>query len=260
MLLHPGRGVAQTSNRALEFYKKIGVGFRQGVYGWMSFVSFSPDGTMVASDGPAAPEDVSGNLKLWSFPEGRLIKKLSAKPTVMSPDWKYYATFSGVTELGTGRAVISLRKNAYAAYAFSPDSRYVAETRTSATHAIRVLELPSGRLVSAFGKHGTSDVAISPDGQTLASATGILSRFGVCLLASGSPSCEGSSGGRAIYASARMASCWQAAQMWVASKSGTLLAGVESYRSTSKVRYQAWSLARIADSSQRVPTVQVRRG
>jgi WD40 repeat protein len=64
--------------------------------------------------------------------------------------------------------VISLPKNAYAGYALSPDSHYVAETRTSGAHAVRVLELPSGRLVSAFGKHRTSDVAMSPDGQTLA--------------------------------------------------------------------------------------------
>ena len=168
MLAQPWRGVAQNNGRALEFYKKIGVGFRQDVYGWMSFVSFSPDGMMVASDGPATPEDISGNLKLWSFPEGRLVKKLSAKPTVISPDWKYYASFTGVTEFGTGRAVISLPKQISAGYAFSPDSHYVAETRTRSAHAIRVLELPSGRLVSAFGKHGPSDVAISPDGETLA--------------------------------------------------------------------------------------------
>jgi WD40 repeat protein len=167
ILLDPGRGAAQTNGRVLELFKKIGVGFRQDVNGWMSFVSFSPDGKMVASDGPAVPEDVSGNLRLWSFPEGRLIKKVSAKPTAMSPDWKYYATFTGVTEMATGRAVISLRKDAFALYAFSPDSHYVAETGASGDHAIRILELPSGRLVSAFGTHRT-DVAISPDGQTLA--------------------------------------------------------------------------------------------
>lgn len=168
MLLYPGRGVAQSTGRALEFYKKIGVGFRQDVYGWMRFVSFSPDGTMIASDGPAAPDDVSGNLKLWSFPDGRLIKKLPAKPTAISRDWKYYATCTGVNKLGTGKPVISVPENACAGYVFSPDSHYVAEARTSGAHAIRVLELPSGRLVSAFGKHGASDVAISPDGQTLA--------------------------------------------------------------------------------------------
>jgi len=69
--------VAQTQNHPLKFDKEIGVGWRTGKYGgWMSFVAFSADGTMVASDGPAAADDVSGDLTLWSFPDGRLIKRL----------------------------------------------------------------------------------------------------------------------------------------------------------------------------------------
>lgn len=155
ILLHSAPGAPRPSSHVLEFVKKIGVGFREDVYGWMSFVSFSPDGKMVASDGPASPEDVSGSLKLWSFPDGHLIKRFTAKPAAISPDWKYYATFTGVTEMATGRAVTSLRKNAYAGYTFSPDSHYVVETGTSRDHAIRVLELPSGRLVNALrqGSH-----------------------------------------------------------------------------------------------------------
>ncbi len=173
MLLQPGRAVAQGSGRVLEFYKKIGVGWKNDLwqrhlYGWMSFVSFSPDGTVVASDGPATPEDVAGDLKLWSFPDGRLIKKLRAKPASISPDWKYYSTSKGVADMETGRSVITLGRNAYAGYAFSPDSHYVAEMRSRGDHAIRVLELPTGRVVSAFGKHGVSDAAISPDGQIVA--------------------------------------------------------------------------------------------
>jgi hypothetical protein len=45
----------------------------------MSFVSFSADETMVASDGPAAPDDVSHDLTLWNFVDGRLIGQLSAE-------------------------------------------------------------------------------------------------------------------------------------------------------------------------------------
>jgi hypothetical protein len=60
-------GIAQS--HALKFEKEVGVGWRADKYGWMSFVSFSPDGTMVASDGPATPDDVSGNLahfvRMW---------------------------------------------------------------------------------------------------------------------------------------------------------------------------------------------------
>jgi hypothetical protein len=142
LLLHSVHSVAQ-GQEVLQFVKKIGVGWRADKWGWMSFVSFSPDGTMVASDGPTTPDDVSESLTLWSFPEGRLIKQLPAKPTAISSDWKYYATYSGITELETGKPLISLEKDAGAGYAFSPDSRYVAESGTSRNHAIRILELPS---------------------------------------------------------------------------------------------------------------------
>ena len=60
-----------SSPRKLKFAKEIGVGWRTDKFGWMGSVSFSLDGAMVASDGPIAPDDVSGNLTLWTFPEGR---------------------------------------------------------------------------------------------------------------------------------------------------------------------------------------------
>jgi WD40 repeat protein len=173
MVLQSAASIAQSHDHILEFTKKIGVGWRPDKYGWMSFVSFSPNGTMVASDGPAAPYDVSGNLTLWSFPEGRLIKRISAKPTAISRDWKYYATSGGVTEMETGKPLISLGKGRSANFTFSPDSRYVAESGNSRQYAIRVLELPTGKQVSAFGngKHDAFGIAMSPDGGTLASGS-----------------------------------------------------------------------------------------
>jgi WD40 repeat protein len=162
--------IAQTQDHALKFDKEIGVGWRTGEYrGWMSFVAFSADGTMVASDGPAAADDVSGDLTLWSFPDGRLIKRLPAQPTAISHDWKYYATYHSVAELETGRPVISLGKDVYAIYAFSPDSRYVAESIDGhGLRKIHVVELTTGKQVNAFGRSAPSSMAISPDGFTLA--------------------------------------------------------------------------------------------
>jgi WD40 repeat protein len=165
-------GIAQSQSHALKFEKQIGIGWQAGKYGWMSFVSFSPDGTMVASDGSTAPDDVSGNLTLWSFPAGQLIKRLPARPTAISGDWKYYATDHGVAKMETGEPLISLGDGVSAVYAFSPDSRYVAESsrsqRSHDTH-IRVVELASGKQVSAFGKHAAFAIAMSPDGVMLAS-------------------------------------------------------------------------------------------
>ena len=158
VLLPPETGIGQT----LVFEKKIGVPWPLGKFGWMSFVSFSPDGSMVASDGPASTDDLSGTLKLWSFPEGTLVKRLPEKPFAISPDWKYYATDHGVVNMETGKPVSNLPKGAHA-FTFSPDSRYVAV----ADRGVRIFELPSGKRISSFGHRG-SNMAISPDGLTLA--------------------------------------------------------------------------------------------
>jgi WD40 repeat protein len=167
-------GTSHSESHALKFVKQIGVGWPPGKFAWMSFVSFSPDGTMVASDGPATPDDVSGDLTLWSFPEGRLIKRLPVPPgpVAISSDWKYYATYNGIVKMETGKPLISLGNDVDASHAFSPDNRYVAAwTSGQGIHDshIRVLELASGKQVSAFGKHNAFSLAMSPDGVTLAS-------------------------------------------------------------------------------------------
>lgn len=164
--------VGQGQNHALEFVKQIGGGWRTDRFGWMSFVQFSSDGKMVASDAASSPDEVSGNLTIWTFPDGKLVKKVPLPIDSLSSDWKYYATYHGVGELDSGKAITSLGDDVYAIHAFSPDSRYVVESvpgqRTN--HAsIRVLELANGRQVTAFCEHGAFSLAVSPDGSTLAS-------------------------------------------------------------------------------------------
>lgn len=125
---------------------------------------------MVASDAATAREDVSGDLTLWSFPEGHLIRKLHGTPSAISEDWKYFATAHGVIETETGRAVISLKQGEFAEFAFSPDSRYVAESVDVKANGgrIRIIDLATGQEVRAFGRHSAQSMAISPDGRTLA--------------------------------------------------------------------------------------------
>jgi WD40 repeat protein len=163
--------VTRGESRPLQFVKQIGSDWLSEKPGWMSFVSFSPDGTMVASDGAAAPGDVSGNLTLWTFPAGQLIRRLPVRAS-LSGDWKYYATFHEVAETESGRTLISLPEQQDATFAFSPDGHYLVESSARqgahSTH-IRLLELASGKRVSTFGQHNPSSMAISPDGQTLAS-------------------------------------------------------------------------------------------
>ena len=79
----------RSESQALRFVKQIGVGWQAEKFGWMGFVVFNQDGAMVASEGPAAPGDLSGGLTLWSFPEWRLVKRLPARPTAISGDFKF---------------------------------------------------------------------------------------------------------------------------------------------------------------------------
>jgi WD40 repeat protein len=155
----------------LTLERQIGFGWSPDKYSWMSFVSFSPDGKMVASDGPAAANDNSSSLTFWRFSDGQLIKGVPVHPMAISPDWRYYASDHGVAELETGKLVIELGQHASAGFAFSPDSHYVAESVSGSAKAaaIRVIELPSGKQVSSFGKLGPLGLAISPDSTTLAS-------------------------------------------------------------------------------------------
>lgn len=169
MLLVPV--ISHSQPVTLKFVKKIGIGFKPDKWGWMSFVAFSPDGSMVASDGPATPADVSGNIAIWSFPEGRLIKQLPGGSFAISSDWKYYASSYGVKEMKTAKSLISVSDKVYPGYTFSPDSRYVAEsTRGKGSHNanIRIIEVATGKHVSTFGSHSPFSIAISPDGVTLA--------------------------------------------------------------------------------------------
>ena len=156
----------------LRFVKTVGVAWRTEKFGWMSFVSFSANGRMVASDGPSTPDDVSDNLTIWSFPKGRFIKRLPDRPWSISSDWKYYAGHNSVRALVDGKAVLSLPDKVYALHAFSLDGAYVARAysgQDSPNSRIQIFELATGKRIAAFGRHDPNSIAISPDGKTLAS-------------------------------------------------------------------------------------------
>ena len=160
----------EVGGHVLQPAGRIGVGWTVGE-GWMSFVAFSPDGKMVASDGPASPEDISGNLTLWTFPEGQFVKELKARPSALSADWKYYASDHDVRRMSDDVPISSTSRTGFATYAFSPDSRHVAiapPERSSTGEAIRIVELASGKVTDQFGFAHPFSIAFSPDGHTLA--------------------------------------------------------------------------------------------
>jgi hypothetical protein len=94
--LAPPPAAGRRAAHVLEPAGRIGFGWQAdlwkiGRYGWMSYVAFSPDGRSIASDGATAPDDVSGNVSIWSFPGGRLLRRLPGRAT-LSPNWLYYVT------------------------------------------------------------------------------------------------------------------------------------------------------------------------
>ena len=165
------RGQPSASSYSLSFVKKIGVGWNGDKWGWMGFVSFSPDGKMVASDGPASPEDVSGDLTVWSFPEGRLVRRLPGRPWSMSDNWKYYADHNNVRDATSGKPHISLPEKSYVTYVFDKVAGYAAASSADnpAEGRIQISRVEDGGRVAAFGRHEAFALAFSPTGALLAS-------------------------------------------------------------------------------------------
>jgi hypothetical protein len=64
--------VTRGESRPLQFVKQIGSGWLSEKPGWMSFVSFSPDGTMVASDG-------AGSTTVAARQRGSVVRKAALR-------------------------------------------------------------------------------------------------------------------------------------------------------------------------------------
>ncbi len=169
-ILFAASAIPASSASVLRPVKKIGFGWNDK-WGWMGFVSFSPDGTKVASDGPATPGDASGDLTVWSFPRGKLLKHLPGQPQAMSPDWRYYADKSGIRDTRNGAPVIAMPNPGYALHAFSTGDAYVAVAQDEAKPGARIaiFALKGGKPVTAFATHAAYALAFSPGGARLAS-------------------------------------------------------------------------------------------
>jgi WD40 repeat protein len=159
---------AQASGHVLFPAKRIGFGWNGArQFSWMSFVAFSPDGKEVASDGPAEVDEASNEMTLWSFPAGKLIRELVGRPSVMAPDWQYYATENEIWSTSSGERVFAANGTSYAEFAFETGSRHAAVSGVKGA-AIRIVELPSGKIVETFGTAVPESLAYSPDHKLVA--------------------------------------------------------------------------------------------
>jgi WD40 repeat protein len=153
---------AWASAGKLRFVRAIGKPWGDHEGDWMAYVGFSQNGRAVIADG------LDDGGAIWSFPEGRRMRRLARRPWGSSPDLRYYAWRNGYGLTDGDRVLFSYPKDEYGTFAFSPDSRIVARTKAGAGHAIEVAELATGTLLGKFGRYSPGALSISPDGRTLA--------------------------------------------------------------------------------------------
>jgi WD40 repeat protein len=156
----------------LEPAGRIGFGWQAdlwkiGKYGWMSYVAFAPDGRSIASNGATAPDDVSGKISIWSFPGGRLLRRLPSR-TGLSPDWLYYVTDREVRRAADGKTVIAFAGGERAltfttgrALAFTADGLLAVSAESRPGASITIFNLATGRALHSFGDHGALALAAS---------------------------------------------------------------------------------------------------
>src|SRR5947199_9176085 len=78
---------AAAARAHLVFRRRIGVEWKNPSGQWMSYVAFSPDGAMVASDGPA-PDGQTHGITLWKFADGAFVRAIEGKAVgALSDDW-----------------------------------------------------------------------------------------------------------------------------------------------------------------------------
>lgn len=165
-------GVAQNSPDILWM--------QPGHTGWVTAISFSPDGRYLAS------ASIDGTVKLWRLEDGSMrtigVHASRVESLAFSPDGAYLVSCSSYSDntirlwrVSDGELVRNFRGHSDAAYsvAFSPDGQLIASGGGYADRTIRLWRVSDGAQVGELRGHTgiVYSVAFSPDGAYLASGS-----------------------------------------------------------------------------------------
>lgn len=164
-----GSTVAARQARWLTPTGRIGVGWKDDLWkekkwGWMSFVSFNRTGTKIATDGPTNDADVTEHLSIWSFLDGKLLRRLPGSPTAVSARWHYYATQHGVRSMTSGAVLIPVKS--YVEQAFSPDESFVVQSNGEL--GTRIVNLRTPYSSNRLGTHAAFALAVDARNRRIA--------------------------------------------------------------------------------------------
>lgn len=163
----------------------MSIGHAQGIHS----LAFSPGDKVLAT----ASSDCT--IKLWNFPDGRLLRTIKGHPlsvfsVAFSPDGRYLASGGGIGliknsineiriwEVKSGKLIKTFNKqNTLLIYsvAFSPDGKYIASVADSfdklpGTVEITVWEILKGKVYRKLKTKGMSKLLFSPDSRYLVMA------------------------------------------------------------------------------------------